>query len=177
MNLHLYIPPQSAHPQGVLKSLIFGNIRRYWIQCTHPDTFKATTREFYHHLLDRGYTPESLKPIFVEAAMSLPNDRVDLIRCDSQSSTAKLSPSPDNRLFLHWDYHPRDVGRQEIRQVYKETLGPLLERPPLRIGQLTIAYSTPKNLRRCLTKTQLEEPQGTNVSNTVEHLENLSANL
>jgi len=28
MNLHLYIPPLSAHPLGVLKSLIFGNLHR-----------------------------------------------------------------------------------------------------------------------------------------------------
>jgi hypothetical protein len=29
MNLHLYIPPSSAHTKGVLKSLIFGNLQRY----------------------------------------------------------------------------------------------------------------------------------------------------
>jgi hypothetical protein len=32
MNLFLYIPPHSAHPAGVLKSIIYGNLRRYWIQ-------------------------------------------------------------------------------------------------------------------------------------------------
>ena len=27
MNLHLYIPPRSAHPKGILKSLIFGTLK------------------------------------------------------------------------------------------------------------------------------------------------------
>ena len=30
MNLYLYIPPYSAHPSGLFKSIIYSTIRRYW---------------------------------------------------------------------------------------------------------------------------------------------------
>ena len=30
MNLFLYIPPTSAHPPGVLKSIVLGNLQRFW---------------------------------------------------------------------------------------------------------------------------------------------------
>ena len=73
------------------------------------------------------------------------------------------------QLFLHWEYHPTDIARQKIQQVYKETAGPVFEKM-LDVDKVTIAYSNPRNLRRCLTKTQLEEPTGDRVSLLVEQL-------
>jgi hypothetical protein len=68
MNLHLFIPPQSAHSPGVLKSIIFGNVFRFWGQNTKQSDYIATTRDFYQHLLDRGYRQEFLTPIFQSTA-------------------------------------------------------------------------------------------------------------
>jgi hypothetical protein len=39
LNKFLYIPPASAHSPGVLKSTIFGNLRRYWYQNTNYDDY------------------------------------------------------------------------------------------------------------------------------------------
>ena len=58
MNLNLYLPPTSAHPRGVLKSLIFGTLHRCWIQNSRTDQFTSATAEFMQHLLNRGYTHE-----------------------------------------------------------------------------------------------------------------------
>ena len=44
--LHLYIPPRSAHPKGVIKSLIFGTLRRFWIQNSRLEDFES-------HVTDR----------------------------------------------------------------------------------------------------------------------------
>ena len=171
-NLHLYIHPHSAHSEGVvLKSLVFGNIQRYYFQNTHHSTFIKTTKDFFNHLLNRGYSKDSLAPLFVEAINNAESKAAQL----SSSSSLRAHKFTGQQLYLHWEYHPTDVRRQQIQQVYKETLGPLL-RSKLRIEKLTVAYSNPPNLRRCLTKTQLKEPEGERVSSLVEQLKQPSAN-
>jgi hypothetical protein len=161
MNLHLYIPPESAHSPGVLKSLIFGNVFRYWKQNSHKSDFIQVTKDFYCHLLNRGYTSEVLTPIFQSAA--------DLItKRDKELATPMVRRTTDkNQLFLHWEFHPRDITRHEIRATYNDTLAPTLMAPPLGITRLTIAYRNPPNLRRLLTRTQLNEPAGDRVSSHV----------
>ena len=165
MNLHLYIPPESAHSPGVLKSLIFGNVFRYWLHNSHTSDFIRVTKDFYCHLLNRGYKKEVLTPIFCRAA--------ELITERAQKTTVHNSGAEETvepQLFLHWEYHPRDITRYEIRTVYNDILAPLITAPPLGVQRLTIAYKNPPNLRRCLTRTQLQEPDGDRVSLYVEHL-------
>lgn len=173
MNLHLYIPPHSAHPIGVLKSLIYGNLQRYWAQNSNRATFIATAGDFYGHLVNRGYKPEVLTPIFAEAGRAIDSKALNPTRTTRSSTSMPRS----NRLFIHWEYHPRDINRTTIRQVYEQTLQPAIEASGTAINQLTIAYSVPRSLGRCLTKTQLEETPGERVSDTVEQLGQPPANL
>jgi hypothetical protein len=163
MNLHLYIPPHSAHPPGVLKSLIFGNIIRYWNQNTNREDFVQASCDFYRHLLNRGYSPEKLTPIFHDAAMSIDTK---LIRTAKWRETTPEPLDDDTRdsLFIHWEYHPRDLSRRAIRQAFMTTLMPAINDSTLSINRVTIAYSTPRSLGQCLTKTQLREPPGKRVS-------------
>ena len=169
MNLHLYIPPQSAHSKGVLKSLIFGNVFRYWSQNSNHRDFIATTKDFFGHLLNRDWPAEVLAPIFRDAADTI-SQRARKITAVGDSPN-RPPPQQEKQLFLHWEYHPRDITRSDIRSVYMNTLEPLLSAPPLGIKRLTIAYSNPPNLRRCLTKTQRTDPPGKQVSDAVEKVE------
>jgi hypothetical protein len=165
MNLHLYIPPASAHSSGVLKSLIFGNVFRYWLQNSHTPDFIQVTKDFYGHLLKRGYTAAVLTPIFHNAATKITE------RAQKTSVPATGGNLAAKQLFLHWEYHPRDITRYEIRSVYNTTLAPILARPPLGVQRLTIAYKNPPNLRRLLTRTQLQEPAGDRVSLYADRLQ------
>ena len=74
-------------------------------------------------------------------------------------------------LFLHWEYHPRDMSRKQICDEFMSTLEPALKDNGLRYKQLTIAYSNPSSLRRCLSRTQLEEPPGKCASNSISALQ------
>ena len=87
------------------------------------------------------------------------------------------SSSSNNGLFVHWEYHPRDIPRKTIRQIFEETLAPVLLESGLPKRRLTIAYSTPRSLGSCLTKTQLEEPDDIRVSTYIESMEQPPANL
>ena len=165
MNLHLYIPPGSAHPKGVLKSLIFGTLQRYWSQNSKRGDFLSAASAFYGHLLNRGYHPKALTPLFLEAARTI-NHKANR-SASEETEWDHLPCSSHGRLFIHWECHPRDVGRRAIRQLFEETLAPALSEAGLPARQLTIAYSTPKNLAQCLTKTQLSDPAGTRVSDYI----------
>ena len=170
MNLHLYIPPHSAHPIGVLKSLIFGNLQRYWNQNTHRANFIHATTEFYGHLLNRGYRSNKLTPIFQQAAAMINNKTICAAKKETNTREPNNASAKDN-LFIHWVYHPRDISRQQIRQIYNETLAPAVAESPLTVNRITIAYSTPRSLGQCLTKTQLQEPPSERVSHIVEKMD------
>ena len=60
MNLHLYIPPYSAHPSGLFKSIIYSTIRRYWYQNRTWEDLTNIVTQFYRHLLNRGYRPYNI---------------------------------------------------------------------------------------------------------------------
>jgi len=166
MNLHLYIPPASAHPPGVLKSLIFGNLQRYWIQNSRRSDFISIASAFYKHLRNRGYTVDMLTPPFQEAAATIDN-KSTAVTLQGEQLWDPSSATPRNKLFVHWTYHPRDTGRQTIRQLFNETLAPVLSESRLDVGHLTIAYSIPRSLGQCLTKTQLEEAPDDRVSSYI----------
>ena len=171
MNLHLYIPPHSAHTKGVLKSLIFGTVQRYWSQNSDLKTFISTSKAFYNHLLHRAYTPTELDPLFEEVASLIDSQHQAVGRprkTPTDASTANTSTG--RRLFLHWEYHPRDISRRSIRQAYQAMLEPAIAKPPLSVNQFTLAYHNPRSLRNCLTKTQLQEPLDARASNHVESL-------
>lgn len=165
MNLHLYTPPESAHSPGVLKSLIFGNVFRYWLQNSHTSDFIGATKDFYCHLLNRSYRPEALTPIFHLAAAKI---TARATKTPANSSSAENTV--EQQIFPHWEYHPRDIPQYELRSVYNDILAPPLDEPPSGIQRLTIAYKNPPNPRRLLTRTQLQEPPGDRASLYVDNL-------
>ena len=71
MNLYLYIPPHSAHQPGIVKSLIFGQLQRYWLQNTYVEDYQHFTSLLLNRLLDRGHTHKNLQPIFLQAAAKI----------------------------------------------------------------------------------------------------------
>ena len=116
MNLYLYIPPLSAHPQSCFKGLIHGEIRRYWIQ-NNPANFQAILLKFIQRLIDRGHTLEQLTPLITQAAADLDNKAWQAINTSSCSQ---------DTLFIHWQHYPGGLQRSDIRKIYEATLQPHL---------------------------------------------------
>ncbi len=186
MNLFLYIPGHSAHPPGVVKSLIFGLLQTYFRQNKKESDFDMIVKQLFRRLLSRGYHIEDIHPIFLEAAT-----KIDMMRAARQSKQSNnvYTTSSNNRstanknkdrmrtdIFFHLPYHPRDISRKLIQEYYHKTcenndnLDENFTRMTtqsgsiMRISKLTVAYSRAKNLRDILCSSTLKDLDNHNVS-------------
>jgi hypothetical protein len=144
-NLFLYIPPHSAHPPGVLRSLIFGNLRRFFLQCSNTSDYISAAKAFYcQHLIVHGHATTNIDPIFMTAATRLDNP-------NAKPDATNASTSRNLYLVHCWKYHPQGVKRERIRQLFHEHF-------PDNAGfdRLIVAHHRPRNLKEALVRTQLD---------------------
>ena len=66
-------------------------------------------------------------------------------------------------IFIHWEYHPNDIPRRRIREIYNNTCGELLKED-LDICNTIVAYSRPPNLKDMITKAKLHQAPGKEAS-------------
>jgi hypothetical protein len=155
MNLYLYIPPLSSHPMGCLKGLIYGNLRRFWIQNTHREDYISVARHFAERIIERGHDANIIATLFTEAAQRFDKEARQPPATTLEAPAESLHNHEPAQYYLHLEYHPHGVTRKEIRTLFNKTVGTLL--PP---HKFTIAYSRPKNLRDALMRTRMEETAG-----------------
>jgi hypothetical protein len=125
LNLHLYLPPHTAHPPGVLNGLIHGNIHRIYKLCSDHTDRIGRTHEMYYHLLARGHKPSSLLPTFRQAIR-----KALAAAAGSPNTTAPLlviEPAQTNLIIFHLRYHPDGPKSSAIQQAWRETVS----HPPL----------------------------------------------
>jgi hypothetical protein len=156
-NLHLYIPPTSAHPPGVLKSIIFGNLRRYWQQNTYISDYITIAKQFAERLIARGHDKDTIINTFTIAAKKLDG-----------FLNNKQRRNNNETLLLHWTWHPRCISKSKLRLLYNETLQNCSG-----FNNLIICYSRTKNLRDSLMQTKLNEPEGKNISDLLQTHNNI----
>ena len=62
LNLHMYIPPHSAHPPGVLPGIEYGTLFRIFTLCsTEEDKLQRT--KFFQQLIARGYKGDDIRTL------------------------------------------------------------------------------------------------------------------
>ena len=115
LNLYLYLPPNSAHPPGILKGLIYGMVLRIRRLTSNDKLVTEHILDLFRRLRQRGYSLATLKPLFV-AAMQRTEGELKL------KTKKKL-------LFLHLPFHPNDPPASSWRSIFAETIG----RPPGRL--------------------------------------------
>ena len=120
-NLHLYVPANSAHPTGTMKSLITGMIRRYWLQNTNKNDFIKQIKMFTKRLLKRGYNSDEITKNIILASENLQlkmgNKRIFI----KQHTNTKKS-STNNKIFYHRVYHPKDITNATISEYFTNAL-------------------------------------------------------
>ena len=147
MNLFLYIPSNSAHPPGVLQSLIHGLLQTYRRQNTFEKDFKHFVTLLYRRLRARGYSHDILSPIFQRAGKLLSATTSPLQASQQKSKLKKKN------LFFHIKYHPKTISHRQIQLLYNDHCNSPNRRgysfrnmttdqgATVRIPKLTIAYS------------------------------------
>jgi len=149
LNLYQYIPPRSAHPPGMMKGIIYGLMRNYKFQNTHESDYHNMAIKLLDRHVARGWSPAIIKEYILSADSRLQSST------PSKSSETK-SLSNKERLFLHLEYHPNDIPRAAIRDIYDRHCRKTFEEK-LGIQQFTIAYSRAPNIRDTLTKAKLHQ--------------------
>jgi hypothetical protein len=71
--------------------------------------------------------------------------------------------SSHEHLFLHMQYHPRNISKGGICQIYSEICEEVFARE-LDIKQFTIAYSRPTTIGSVVAKSKLFQVEGQEVS-------------
>ena len=179
MSLFLYIPAHSAHPPGVLKSIVHGLISTYKRQNSTNYDFKKQINLLYNRLLTRGYDKEVLIQLFDEVATKI--DEKPMAKVEIATKNEEKIADEGKQIFYHMQYHPKSVSRQHIQQAYTDTCDKVdnlgesfqctynaLNDGYMKIKKLTVAYSRPKNLRDILSPSRLEEFDGCRVTNFLE---------
>ena len=157
-NLHSYLPSYSAHSQDCLRGMIFGFVRRYWLQNTNPEDYSYMIKLFAKRLTARGHSLPTVNKIITEAVSSLeiqmPNRKI-FINNNKRSSNTGINEN----LFYHAEYHPLGVKRELIQKAFKATLNKLGL-----YNKMTVCYNLPTNLRDLLMSSKLPNVPGCNPS-------------
>jgi hypothetical protein len=108
LNLYLYIPPHSAHPQSFFKGFIAGEILCYWRQNTDTEDYIQITSLFIQRLLQRGHSLSNRLPLIQTATQHI--DNINL-RPPSTGTTSNT----DDTFYIQWRYHPYDISSNNLQ--------------------------------------------------------------
>ena len=162
LNLHLYIPPHSAHPPGLLPGIVFGTLFRIHTLCSDTEDMTQRTLTFFRRLLARGYKADKLRPLFYKAIASAQNYR-------GPGEVTTNDAEPERPVILHLPFHPNDPPSTSVQSawrtciaqpIYKMKIGDL-QNPKTKtkcgINRMIIAYKRPQNLGNLLSHRNLDD--------------------
>ena len=98
LNLHLYIPPHSTHPPGLLPGIVHSTLFRIFTLFSDHDDRILCTRVFFKPLQARGYKSDQIKSLFYKA----------ISRAEQYSGPRKLTRNDHTSVIFHLPFHPND---------------------------------------------------------------------
>ena len=167
-SLYQYIPANSAHPPGMLKSIIFGRTQKYWVDNTEEASFLHFMNILSNRLLKQGYKKPTLNEITSQSLEKycLAKTFNNIQKSTKTKDTSEEEPDPNNTFYYILPYHRRGVQRKQIQSNYKKYISPHLPH------KLTVAFKRPTNLKDQLCKTTLPDIPGDNPSDFLNEILN-----
>ena len=136
-------------------------MRTYFKQNTCQQDYINTVILMFHHLLVRGWDRYTLKNTILAADVKL--QQLDQQVNQPENNAIIAQPPPRESLFFHLPYHPHDIPRQRIRQLYNHHCHEAFS-TALEIDKFTVAYSRHKNLKEHLTQARLHQAKNKKAS-------------
>lgn len=124
LNLHLYIPWNSAHAPHIRTSIVTSGIFRILRLVTERSDKQFHLTQFFTRLLARGYNHTFLYATFQRALEQFALRSTP--RFPRTPTSDLFWPSPitittaDESAFLHLPYHSRDPPRQHLQAAFRE---------------------------------------------------------
>jgi hypothetical protein len=118
LNLHLYIPSHSAHPPGILKSLIFGRILHSYRITRKANECAKYTKQLSAHLRARGYDLNWLRPIFNQAYRNAITQFDSNLEMNKEKDETISENNKVCALFAHVAFNPCDPTSHAIQRVF-----------------------------------------------------------
>ena len=158
LNLHLYIPPHSAHPPGLLPGIVHSTLFRIFTLCSDPNDQLLRTKVFFKRLQARGYKSNQIKPLFLKA----------IARAKLYSGPNDTTNNDHTTVIFHLPYHPNDPPSHQIQQAWRQTVASPKYHMPLpdmrnpkskekcNIQRMIIAYRRPMNIGNLLSHRNLD---------------------
>ena len=157
LNLHLYIPPHSAHPPGLLPGIVHSRLFRIFTLCSDHDDRVLRTRVFFKRLQARGYKSDQIKSLFYKA----------ITRAEQYSGPTNSTRNDHTSVIFHLPFHPNDPPSYKIQQAWRDNIAspryhmplPNMRNPKTRekcnIERMIIAYRRPMNIGNLLSHRNL----------------------
>ena len=112
LNLHLYIPPHSAHPPGLLPGIVHSTLFRIFTLCSDHDDRVLRTRVFFKQLQTRGYKSDQIKSLFYKA----------ITQAEQYSGPTNSTRNDHTSVIFHLPFHPNDPPSYKIQQEWRDNI-------------------------------------------------------
>ena len=109
LNLHLYIPPHSAHPPGLLPGIVYSTLFRIFPLCSCETDRLQRTRVFFIRLIAHGYKGNKIRGFFHRA----------ITRAKSYNGPTDNDNADHNSVILDLPFHPNDPASSLIQEAWR----------------------------------------------------------
>jgi hypothetical protein len=158
---HLYIPPHSSYPPGLLPGMVHGMLYRIHTLCTNDEDKRCRIIQFFRHLQVRGYSPTTLRPLLSEAiTRATSHTKIPSMPWDTNDEMWKS-------MIFHIPYHPKNAPSSALQHAWHTHVATPTSTRPLRevknhngtecnVERISIAHNSPFNLGNLLSYPKLK---------------------
>ena len=133
-------------------------MQRYHLQNSKRKDFIEQVDLLYERMKARGWQHSLLYEWILESSEKFET------RINKPTTAPETEEDTSNRrAFIHLQYHPRGIGRSQVRSAFSETCDNF-KGTAAEVDQLTVAVSRPRNLRDELISARLHQVKGKEAS-------------